>query len=305
MSDFYSSGNVRVFPSAYRGINASAAGKFTSEWNITNILKAISTDDSFVVDFSGTASTAGTLKVVIGGYYFEVDNLKMPSSGDLWLGIHVPNTNYLSNYDDNSTKLDDNNYFTGLAYFSSEPAKDKTLFPRVKVWDGATAKLCSTGYIKALTDPLGNWFNISTLLTPNGYIDGTKIDFTTITGYLDIIVRGAIKIVDTNGVGRSAGNSGDTLIYFDNGELKESKKNIGGVLKPVYVSTGKITELSGTAGKIGTASGTNIVSREVYVNSGTITEGNATTISMSAPSGATNGDGTAAKNGDLWFVIGG
>lgn len=69
MAEFYPSSNVAVFPSAYRQFNRS--GKFTSEQNFTNMIKALAGKDSFVVDII-TRDNEDYLAVVIDGYYFEI-----------------------------------------------------------------------------------------------------------------------------------------------------------------------------------------------------------------------------------------
>ena len=66
----FTTDKVIVFPSAYRGQNASSASKYTSEQNITNLIKSmISNDDgSFVVGYT----SSGVLKVIISGYIEKI-----------------------------------------------------------------------------------------------------------------------------------------------------------------------------------------------------------------------------------------
>ena len=75
MANYFKITDVKIFPCAYRGQNASnepinpEASSFT-EYNFTNIYsKQGEKKESFIISY-----TENELKCVIGGYYFEITN---------------------------------------------------------------------------------------------------------------------------------------------------------------------------------------------------------------------------------------
>ena len=115
---YYKSTDVLAFPTTYRIYNVG--GKYTSELNITNMLKAFIAGKSFVIDESKAPSgyTPTSLKVVINGYYFEIAFSAFPDGkvpANLYLGIKVDASGYLVNIGDSSVNLDVNSDFTALA----------------------------------------------------------------------------------------------------------------------------------------------------------------------------------------------
>lgn len=150
---YIKSQNIRVFPCAYRGYYNSSAtpvttlvfdpeARATTEANFTNTFHKLSdTKESYVVAWvpGSSADGPGTLKCVIGGYYFEIYNHQMsdffnPDSGDPYylcvktesipLGTSEPDetnartTKILSSFAESTNYLDikqGNDYvFTGL-----------------------------------------------------------------------------------------------------------------------------------------------------------------------------------------------
>lgn len=279
----FTTDKVIVFPSAYRGQNASSASKYTSEQNITNLIKSmISNDDgSFVVGYT----SSGVLKVIISGYYFEITISDISSYDNLWLWIKL-NANYLVNTDNDTINLDVSGDFTGLAYSDTEPSSYSYKLQVKK--DG---KFVNNGYIKELSDGDGNWINVETLnkiadlLTPDGLIDPNKIDWDELSDILPIFVTGATKLVkddksalsvgsqilpvffNANGIPQrmTTSNIGSntsvnaTPIYFDGFSstpgFKPMTTTVGGDndagtvgTAPIWLSNGKFTTLSGPIG---------------------------------------------------------
>lgn len=82
---YIESKNIRVFPCAYRGYYKSATSKVfdpearsTTEANFTNTFHKLSSNkETYVVSWLANTDGTGTLKCVIGGYYFEIYNHKM------------------------------------------------------------------------------------------------------------------------------------------------------------------------------------------------------------------------------------
>lgn len=126
-SGYFLSNAVRVYPCAYRGNNIDPAAKYTTEHNITNAPVGLKHKNSYIVEASSTGDTIKVIKVVIGGYYFELTlgegdslaNKKLviePKTigGQEYLGAVLTNID-----DDESLTLDDidadgNSYFYGL-----------------------------------------------------------------------------------------------------------------------------------------------------------------------------------------------
>ena len=327
----FNSNNIKVFPSAYRTYNPG--GKYTSEQNITNMIKALADKDSFVVDFINTSVTLpyrGILKVVVDGYYFEISDFEL--SGNQYLSIRVEN-GYLVDYSNATTTLDTGGIFTGLDHSTSsgmlQVCKD--------------GKIINKGFIRELIDSEGNWIDLSNITIVNNKIDPKSINFDKFVYIANLLSQYATLLgTSENGAfkGYSVGTGGKKLIYFNNGMPEESTSTVGSATNPVYLNAGTITASNTTVGSSATnaiqpvflSSGTitasshtaGSASRPVYVDSGiikpitqsitgsgavknfinlssgTISKGNSVTISNRAPTSSDTG-----THGDLWFVIGG
>ena len=82
---FVKSNNIKVFPCAYRGYKSTADGpvvfdpeaRSTTEANFTKTYHQISPNKtSYIVSWTGSTSSEGTLTFVLGGYYFEINHCK-------------------------------------------------------------------------------------------------------------------------------------------------------------------------------------------------------------------------------------
>ena len=143
---YFNSTDVGVFPSAYR--SSYSAGKFTSELNMTNMIKALAQRPSFVVGMTST-----TLKIVVGGYYFEIANFQVSSHQNTDVEINVIG-GYLMSVDDGDTTLDESDLFEGLKYtdnVSGDPVSTDT-----KLSITRNGELVNQGYISNLVDENGN-----------------------------------------------------------------------------------------------------------------------------------------------------
>lgn len=123
MANYFKSTDVKIFPCAYRGQNASnepinpEASSFT-EYNFTNIYsKQGEKKESFIISY-----TENELKCVIGGYYFEITNFDRYKKSDYkYLAIKIANKELVPFEGATPTVLDDttNNIFLGVAGGSS------------------------------------------------------------------------------------------------------------------------------------------------------------------------------------------
>jgi len=107
--------NVKMFPAALRRGFDSV---FTSEDNITGIVRAVTDKDSYIIKLDNTTP----VKFVIHGYYFELTNRSIADfTGDKWAAIKLDSSNRLVRYSNGSTVLDENGVFEGLEIVNSQP----------------------------------------------------------------------------------------------------------------------------------------------------------------------------------------
>lgn len=120
MANYFKTTDVKIFPCAYRGQNASnepinpEASSFT-EYNFTNIYsKQGEKKESFIISY-----TENELKCVIGGYYFEITNFNTYEKSDYkYLAIKIANKELVpfdGTYSAGSLDDTTNNIFLGVA----------------------------------------------------------------------------------------------------------------------------------------------------------------------------------------------
>ena len=120
MANYFKITDVKIFPCAYRGQNASnepinpEASSFT-EYNFTNIYsKQGEKKESFIISY-----TKNELKCVIGGYYFEITNFNRYEKSDYkYLAIKIANKELVpfdGTYSAGSLDDTTNNNFLGVA----------------------------------------------------------------------------------------------------------------------------------------------------------------------------------------------
>ena len=117
MANYFKSTDVKIFPCAYRGQNASnesinpEASSFT-EYNFTNIYsKQGEKKESFIISY-----TENELKCVIGGYYFEITNFnEYEKSNYKYLAIKIANKELVPFDGTQSNGSLDNGNFLGVA----------------------------------------------------------------------------------------------------------------------------------------------------------------------------------------------
>jgi len=106
--------SVEMFPSALRKTNDS---KFTSERNITGIIRAVTDNDSYIIKLDNTQG----IEFVVHGYYFNLSQKSLSELGNNCVAsIRLDSSYRLVSYSNGSTTLDDNSGFNGL-YLGSSP----------------------------------------------------------------------------------------------------------------------------------------------------------------------------------------
>ena len=110
---YIESSKVFVFPCVSRSMDddtANLRSKLMSEKNLTNIIKSITDNDSYIISWEGNF-----LKCIIDGYYFEISDL--PISGNKYAKIvYNEQNNELLNGADSA-----DNKFTGLEITATAP----------------------------------------------------------------------------------------------------------------------------------------------------------------------------------------
>lgn len=302
---FESTQVLKVFPSAYRVFDGGS--KFTSEKNITNLIKSLAGGKgSFTVKDENNTTT---FPIVVEGYYFELDwNAVIAAAGadgNLWVKINVQQ-DYLLSFS-TTTTLDDSNGFTALQY-TTNPDSD-SWFQILQ--DGMPA---NTGYISELVDDRGNWIDITQIFDITYDDSGNQIvtikedalNFNNKTYVENLISQYATALTDNNGTLVEEGSK-TKPVYFENGVpvAMNPDENIGsdattGIVpiwfdktngfkaisgtqgtskKPVWVDSGIIKPISGTVG------GT---SKPIYLENGEFKEVSGSMSSAGVTTGTRN-----------------
>lgn len=112
------SGKIKIFPCVSRTYSEDEIdikAKLMSEENITNILKSITDNKSYVISYE-SGNESGKLKFVLNGYYIELTYEFNDS--DTYYAI----LNYPPDYNSHKIILGDNgNDFAGISLVNSKP----------------------------------------------------------------------------------------------------------------------------------------------------------------------------------------
>ena len=107
--------NVLMFPSALRKEQDS---KFTSENNITGLIRSITDRESYIIKLDNTQG----VEFVIHGYYFNLTAKSLSNIGsNIYAGIRLDSSGRLVAYSNGSTTLDSSSGFEGL-YLGTNPS---------------------------------------------------------------------------------------------------------------------------------------------------------------------------------------
>ena len=114
---YISSDDVTVFPSSLRSAENGdrASGKYTSEENLTGMIKTLANKDSFIISWP-TDNSENEAEIVINGYYFKFKTNNLSTSGNLYAGIKLDSSKRLSSLDSSDTRLDVSGSFRGLGF---------------------------------------------------------------------------------------------------------------------------------------------------------------------------------------------
>ena len=250
----FESNKVRVFPSMNRSYMPSS--KLTSEANFVNIIHSILDKDSYFLEYNNNI-----LRVVIHGYYFEIETLTKPST----LYIMVENSSgCLVNLNTGSpVDMDSSGNCNFISDTNPTAIGGCTVYPL----DTSKQARISTDsiYVDSDTD----------LTTQLSNIGSTKQDNISVTSDLSfnanvvgIATAQKNKLDGLNGKG-----SNTNPVYFNNnGIATASNANIGSG----WDSTNKKTQM-------------------MYMSSGSFTNG------ITIYAGTSSPDNNTGNNGDIYF----
>ena len=281
MADYFTSSNISVFPSAYR--TTDTKGKYNSEYNFVNIINSIVDKDCYVLSTEESLDEDHTLRVVLHGYYFEIASFTKPS-GNLWLAIKTEKNygNALVNFDSTAvdhTALDSGSNFMGLRQSTS-----------------AISAVVDTDYSIYSLQVVENGSLINQVrLSSDSVFYGSDED-ETVSDKLD-------SKQDNLSAGNGITINNNTVSLTDsyNSSLSTiAGKTVGTLSKPVYISNGAATAITGSSGKAYT-SGSSGNTAYTYTQAALVTDGalQSTGVQLFASIGDPV-DGVG-KNGDFWF----
>lgn len=289
MSNFFKTANVDMFPSAYRKIETK--GKYTSEENFVNIINSVVDYDRYVLSTEDSFPRE-PLKVVLHGYYFEIEGFSLNTYPNLWVGIKVEQgANALVDFDTSSTTIDENvenGNFKGLAYTTDVNGFNVSDTTNYKYY---TLQVSSNG---SLVNQVK--FSSNSIYYKG---DRTRSVSSLLDGKQDKLTAG-------NGINSSKLNNNEVALTKEfndtlNSFFQNPSGGVGSADQPVYVSTsGTMAALSSSSGVPQTSGSKNSVDYK-YTQAALITQGHL--MDSGVAFYASNGDPQqeVGKNGDFWF----
>lgn len=280
MSNFFQTGSVSMFPSSYR--RADTKGKYTSEENFVNIINSIVDRDCYVLSTESSLANGDPLKVVLHGYYFEVDEFSLSSYPNFYVAIRVEQgASAIVNFDTGSStdeQIDLNGDFRGLAY--------------------------STSDFSGLVDD--NDYKYYTLRVSNGGSLVNKVRLSSDSVYYGSSENSVSQALDGKQDSLEAGLGIDSN-KLDQNEISltdgyntllnsMASKTVGATDTPIYISGGEAKAITGNSGKTFTTSG-----NYSYVQAALISSGKLQSNGVQLFASTDNPDNSIGQNGDFWF----
>lgn len=207
MASYLNSSKVNIFPASLRIYNGQ--GKYTTEHNLTGIVKSVVDNHSYIISRTLEDSP---FRFVINGYYFEVTEL--PNGNNLWANIRIEDAGEYSRLvkvEDGSTELD-NNSFYALSFTTDGEDNNATHSLQLKL----NGNICEDNFPKFDPESIGPG-NINS--------DGSHDSIS------QIWVDGAVHIIEQVG-------SEGVYRYVDKGIFETSEDGSLGFSQPVYFKDG-------------------------------------------------------------------
>ena len=282
MSNFFTTENVKMFPSAYR--RTDTKGKYNSEENFTNIVNSVVDNDKYVLSYDNSTHL---LRVVLHGYYFEISDFDLSGANrNCWVAIRVEQgANALVDFDTSSVtpeQIDKNGNFTGLAvstsqfnvidtsdykYYQLHVANNGELLNQIRFSSNSL-------YYKDNEDQ-----NLSDLL------DTKQANLTAGYGINSSeLQNNKVQIID------SYKTSLDSI----------ANTTVGSATTPIYISSGLATPLSASSGKVQTSASAGGINYQ-YTQAALITNGALQDTGVAFYASVDSPNQSVGKNGDFWF----
>lgn len=261
---FISNSNLKgLFPSAL----STNASKFTSEKNITGIIRAVVDNNSYII--SGPSGANNEYEFVLNGYYFKI--IYSNVGQNLWVGIYTDNHDRLIGFTGDgevTTEMSDGTNFRGLLLGTIETDVIKT------VGDGYNSyrlQIVKDGQLNKEAMYKFTQGSIKGVSTYNPESD-------------DPVSSKAIKTaIETLDVAAISGTSGQTIT-----SISETDGKISATFGNISITKSQVSDFSHTHGNITNDGKLDSGSKAVVTNSGTITVEDLTTNSPSAAGTATS-----------------
>ena len=194
MANYIPSENVTVFPSSLRSASNGdrASGKYTSEENLTGIIRTLANKDSFIINWGPKNTPAtNTAEIVINGYYFKLlDCTAVPTTGNVYAGIKLDSAKRLKSLV-TGTELDKQGNFVGLGFDTSASSFDYSL------------QILNNG---TLVEANKHKFNADTIFLKSG-------------SSIESLFNGSVLKVSQGGTGNTSFPVGNALIGNGSGNL--------------------------------------------------------------------------------------
>lgn len=188
MSNTYiNSSSVNVFPTALR--TRIGTGKFTSEENITGIIRAVA-NNSYIISYPSDENLyTGDWEFIIYGYYFGTSGVGLSTGNNIYAQIKLDNSGRLVAWD-GSVILDDGDLFKALYITSDSPGVD--------VGNVHTLQLISNGVVNPEALYEVNSDRVRFNLPGSGTLD-LQTQITSMEDNIDVIERDIDSIEDNIG----------------------------------------------------------------------------------------------------------
>lgn len=129
---------VVVFPSVKRanGNSTYNSSRQLSEDNLVKFITSICDKECFVINYTNSGSGLYQFDVVLGGYYFHLNNVQTTSNQPLYASIKVNQSGSLSGQPELDGQ-DDGTYYTGITFSDSVPSSSSGYSFTLCIFDGS------------------------------------------------------------------------------------------------------------------------------------------------------------------------
>ena len=280
MSNFFTTENVKMFPSAYR--RTDTKGKYNSEENFTNIVNSVVDNDKYVLSYDNSTHL---LRGVLHGYYFEISDFDLSGANrNCWVAIRVEQgANALVDFDTSSVtpeQIDKNGNFTGLAVSTSQfNVTDTSDYKYYQLHVANNGELLN--HIRFSSNSL--YYKDNEDQNLSDLLDTKQANLTAGYGINSSeLQNNKVQIID------SYKTSLDSV----------ANTTVGSATTPIYISSGLATPLSASSGKVQTSASAGGVNYQ-YTQAALITNGALQDTGVAFYASVDSPNQSVGKNGDF------